>query len=90
MRIFGVGPLEPLPAPVPQGDQTSKLCPGTSERIAHTEISDKFSKDKARGDGLCVYCRECAAWRQRQWKRNNPEKVKAAKALYRKSGPALA
>lgn len=82
--------LPPPTAPTPQADPVSKLCPGTSERPAHTDLSDKFSKDKARGDGLCVYCRECAAWRQRQWKRNNPDKVRAAKALYRKSGPALA
>lgn len=80
----------PAVAVTPQADQVSKLCPGTSERVAHTELTDKFPKNKARSDGLAVYCRECAAWHQRQWKRKNPDKVKAAKALYRKSGPALA
>ena len=83
MKIFGI---ETSPTPC----TTSKTCPGTPEQPAHTQLTDMFSRDKARPDGLCVYCKPCMAWRQRQWKRNNPDKVRAAKALYRKSGPALA
>lgn len=61
----------------------TKLCFGSAERTSHIVAKDKFTKDAARDDGLSVYCKECAAARQRAWKHANPEKVKAAKQAYR-------
>lgn len=63
---------------------TEKLCFGDGENQgAHTAAISDFSKDEKREDHLSVYCRVCAATRQRAWKKANPEKVRAAKRLYR-------
>jgi hypothetical protein len=61
-----------------------KLCPGTRRRGAHTlpADSDHFTRNKARSDGLAVYCKTCSAERQRDWKIANPEKVRVAKRVY--------
>ena len=61
-----------------------KTCFGDGEdQEQHALDSAKFSSDSRRDDGLSVYCRECAAARQRRWKHENPEKVKLAKKDYR-------
>jgi hypothetical protein len=63
----------------------SKTCPGTAARPAHTlpATSEHFSGDKARPDGFCPYCKRCAADIQRQWKHDNPDKVREMKRKYR-------
>ena len=64
----------------------TKLCFGDGEtQPQHVVKVSEFSADKTRDDGLCVYCRACNAARQRRWKHENPEKVRAAKRAYRKS-----
>lgn len=63
---------------------TSKICFGDGDaQPQHTADVSDFPQDSRRGDGLSVYCRICAAARQRRWKHANPEKVRAAKKLYR-------
>jgi len=61
----------------------TKICFGHTGQPMHVVAKDKFGKDAARADGLSPYCRLCAAARQRAWKHDNPEKVKAAKRNYR-------
>lgn len=63
----------------------TKICYGSPEKPAHVVAKSEFTRDAARDDGLAVYCKACAAARQRAWKHANPEKVKAAKQAYRKS-----
>jgi len=64
----------------------SKFCFGDGiNRSPHIVAKSDFSTDRTREDGLCVYCKECNASRQRAWKHDNPEKVKQAKQAYRKS-----
>jgi len=61
----------------------SKFCHGYGDQPPHLVPKSEFTQDSRRDDGLCVYCKACAAARQRAWKRANPEKVKAAKRDYR-------
>jgi hypothetical protein len=63
----------------------SKFCFGDGvDQPPHIVAKSDFSADRTREDGLCVYCKECNAARQRAWKHSNPGKVKAAKQIYRK------
>lgn len=62
---------------------TTKNCPGAGLQPAHVELIEMFSGDRSRIDGRAPYCKKCAATKQREWKANNPEKVKAAKVKYR-------
>jgi hypothetical protein len=59
----------------------TKTCPDCNRTLPLSG----FTKNAARVDGLSVYCKPCAAERQREWKHNNPEKVRAAKRQYRQS-----
>ncbi len=63
---------------------SSKMCPGTANHPAHLLDAStvNFSSNRSRLDGLSVYCRECAAERQRLWKEANQSKVKAARKEY--------
>jgi hypothetical protein len=61
----------------------TKTCPGAKPRPAHTEPVSAFAADKNRPDGLFVYCRKCAAQKQREWRERNPDKVRAARLKYR-------
>ena len=63
----------------------TKICHGSADQSMHSVAKDKFTADKTRDDGLAVYCKSCAAARQRAWKHANPEKVIAAKKAYRES-----
>ena len=64
----------------------AKFCFGDGvDQPQHIVSKSDFSTDKSRADGLCVYCKECYASRQRVWKIENPEKVRAAKRLYNKT-----
>jgi hypothetical protein len=62
-----------------------KTCPGTGAQPAHElpATAEHFSGDCTRQDGFCPYCKHCAAEKQREWKRNNPEKVRKMKKDYR-------
>jgi hypothetical protein len=63
----------------------AKFCFGDGvNQPVHLVSKADFSEDKTRDDGLCVYCKNCNAARQRAWKHRNPEKVKAAKQDYLK------
>jgi hypothetical protein len=62
---------------------TTKSCPGAGIP-AHVEAVDLFASDKSRIDGKAPYCKICAAVKQKEWKKRNPEKVRAAQAKYRK------
>jgi hypothetical protein len=62
---------------------TTKSCPGAGTQEAHVEETLVFASDRSRRDGLAPYCKKCAATKQREWKKLNPEKVKAAKLKYR-------
>jgi hypothetical protein len=44
----------------------------------------EFGRNRQSVDGLHYYCRECAAARQREWAKANPEKVRAMRADYLK------
>jgi hypothetical protein len=59
-----------------------KRCPGTKTQQPHTEDYAEFSDSTTRPDGKAAFCRHCAAEVQREWKRANPEKVKAARIAY--------
>ena len=61
---------------------TTKKCPGAN-KLAHVEDVSMFAHDKSRSDNLAPYCRMCAAIKQKEWKRRNPEKVRDAKRKYR-------
>ena len=69
---------------------TAKHCPGAGEQQEHVEDASLFSRDSSRPDGLAPYCRKCAATKQREWKKRNPEKVRAMKAKYRSRAPLAA
>jgi len=61
-----------------------KLCFGDGDKQPqHVADLDQFPSDARRDDKLSVYCRKCAAARQRRWKHANPDKVRAAKRAYR-------
>ncbi len=61
----------------------SKYCFGDGiNQPPHIVAKSDFSMDARREDGLCVYCKTCAAARQRAWKQANPDKVKQAKKVY--------
>jgi hypothetical protein len=63
----------------------TKQCPGTEEQKPHSvpATHEYFSYNVHKGDGFCAYCRVCSAFVQRKWKRENKDKVRAAKARYR-------
>ena len=63
----------------------SKFCFGSADQPPHLVAKSEFSLDARREDGLCVYCKTCAAARQRAWKHAHPAKVKAAKRAYLES-----
>jgi len=60
----------------------TKTCPGDG-RKPHTLSVSEFTKNASRADGLSVYCKTCAAAKQRRWKHEHPEEVRKAKADYR-------
>ena len=61
----------------------SKFCYGDGEnQPPHIVPKSEFSMDSRREDGLSVYCRSCAAARQRAWKHANKDKVREAKKAY--------
>lgn len=68
------------------GEVPAKNCPGSTGQEAHVMPTTAFASDKSRLDGLAPYCRLCAATKQREWKRRNPEKVRAMKNRYRLRG----
>ena len=63
----------------------TKVCPGHGDQPAHTlpATPEFFTANANRPLGLAVYCRLCAAAKQREWKHSHPEKVRAAKKAYR-------
>ena len=63
----------------------TKICHGSADQPAHVVAKDQFTADKTRDDGLAVYCRSCAAARQRAWKHANQEKVRESKRRYRET-----
>jgi transposase-like protein len=56
----------------------AKNCPRCGENLPITE----FGRNRQTPDGLHYYCKSCAAERQRNWARANPEKVRAMRAAY--------
>jgi len=61
----------------------TKICPGAGKQKRHVCEHTLFSSDRSRTDGMAPYCKDCAAEKQRQWKHNNPVKVREAKKKYR-------
>lgn len=60
-----------------------KFCFGDGvDQPMHIVAKTEFSSDSSREDGLSVYCKSCAAARQRAWKQANPAKVREAKKDY--------
>ena len=55
-----------------------KHCPLCNSNKPDAE----FSKNAQNRDGLAYYCRVCNAAKQREWKKANPDKVKAWKQRY--------
>lgn len=45
----------------------------------------EFGRNSARPDGVHIYCRACSAELAREWRRANPEKVRARKRAYDKT-----
>ena len=56
----------------------SKPCPSCEE----TKSIMDFGRNRQSIDGLHYYCRVCAAARQREWAKDNPEKVKTMRRNY--------
>ena len=56
----------------------SKHCPSCEE----TKPVAEFGRNRQSIDGLHYYCRACAAARQREWAKDNPEKVKEMRQRY--------
>lgn len=56
----------------------TKRCP----QCEQTKTISSFGRNRQAKDGLHYYCKECAAQRQRQWARNNPETVRSMRASY--------
>ena len=44
---------------------------------------DEFSDNAQNPDGKAYYCRGCNAAKQREWKHDHPEEVRAARKAYR-------
>lgn len=64
--------------------ETTKFCFGNGiDQPQHIVSKAEFSSDASRDDGLSVYCKACAAARQRKWKHDNTDKVREAKRAYR-------
>ena len=63
----------------------TKVCPGYGDTDEHVLPVSEFGKNRARVDGLCVYCKRCAALVQKTWKKAHPEQVRAAKRAYREA-----
>lgn len=61
-----------------------RTCPGSAIQPPHELINslENFSPNKARNDGLAVYCRRCAAARQAAWRSQNQDKVKQSRKKY--------
>lgn len=51
-----------------------KKCPDCSFKNGPLPTS-RFGKNSNNPDGLATYCKECNNRRQREWKKNNPNKV---------------
>lgn len=57
---------------------TIKLC----NKCLTEKSFDLFSKDKAKSDGLCTICKDCARANRKAWYEKNKEKVKEYQANY--------
>jgi transposase-like protein len=57
-----------------------KYCP----RCTSDKPVAAFGRNRQSADGLHYYCKPCAAARQREWAKANPEKVRAMRADYLK------
>lgn len=55
-----------------------KLC----NKCLTEKSFDLFSKDKAKSDGLCTICKDCARANRKAWYEKNKEKVKEYQANY--------
>jgi hypothetical protein len=63
---------------------TTKFCFGNgADQGPHIVDESLFTRDSRRDDGLAVYCKFCAATRQRAWKHSNADKVREAKRAWR-------
>jgi hypothetical protein len=51
--------------------------------MAHTLPIEEFTFNRSRPDGRAVYCKTCAAAKQRKWKKEHPDKVREWKRNYR-------
>lgn len=62
----------------------TKICPGTRvQPLHHMEGSpENFTYNSSTVDGLSVYCRGCACFRQKEWRDKNKDKKKAARKSY--------
>lgn len=49
---------------------TQKRCP-KCEKIKTIE---KFSRDNSTSNGFCVWCKECVALKNKEWRKSNPHK----------------
>lgn len=64
-------------------DGVKKVCP----RCGEEKNFNEFSKSKRNKDGLCCYCRKCDYLRGVKYRKEHPEKEKAAYARYYKKHP---
>lgn len=70
---------------------SQKLCFGDGyAQRQHAVDVELFGSDARRDDGLNVYCKKCAAARQKRWKQSNPLKVQNMKRAYRLSQKRVA
>jgi len=46
---------------------------------------EMYSKDRRKKDGLMVYCKECMNQRNKEYRENNKEKIRAGKIRYRET-----
>lgn len=57
---------------------TTKHCPNCNQ----TKSVEAFGRNRQTPDGLMYYCRVCAAEKQREYRKKNPESANASKAKY--------
>lgn len=56
-------------------------------KICKVEKDDsEFNKNMDKPDGLHIYCKQCHREKSASWAKQNPAKVKAAYALWYKTG----
>ena len=74
----------PLPEKLPEGMKRCSRC-----KEMKPQTTEFFSPRKDRVNGLDSRCRKCGSERYREWRLNNPEKMKEAELSWREKHPEI-